>query len=579
MYNPNDPKLAEKYSSAVTLSDMEIFIFPELMFSLVLANIMSPLLWQWRSDPWFKNLDRMSPYRKIVRVKQFIMDHFDFNLDLDTWGLTTKEKELARFADFIDEEILAKSNALFGYEGDKYYFTMDIRKHFGLDQYTSNMIPYWKTETVEAMNAFKRKEGYSNGAGECVSLAALYYSALFVIARIPLEKIYMIATPLHSQNFVDIGDGVITNNRRIATKKMWFNGTELSAKARRALQNEQVTMVVNSTGYIHHIYDESTISETMYHSFSKKLSNFLQTDINFEIMANFLRHNRDLQQCFQIAHNYCGKSRYIEAEKAYHYEHGSNAKVGDPSQKNLLHEIGEDEFYPQPLPDRIRFDDIEAFFKENNISIKNTADIEKLKQQLKNKCPNFEKMVLKIIDFCKIEPRLPHENKEWISSHSIDLNLFSSRDDIIHYLESIRHTNLTADLAFMAYKDLARSPWSPFLKAAFERNPVCIESSRNMEVHEIVNRLQMMDNESIYDGTRMAQPDEVWNFSCGDGLEKAICLLSILKAHFPEQKTSLLYDNDKIYIEIEAKETYVFQSTKSINLPMDELETSLQQFN
>ena len=32
----------EKYTSAITLSDMEIFVFPELMYSLVLANIMSP---------------------------------------------------------------------------------------------------------------------------------------------------------------------------------------------------------------------------------------------------------------------------------------------------------------------------------------------------------------------------------------------------------------------------------------------------------------------------------------------------------------------------------------------------------
>ena len=30
----------ELRSSAVTLSDMEMFIFPELMYSLVLANIM-----------------------------------------------------------------------------------------------------------------------------------------------------------------------------------------------------------------------------------------------------------------------------------------------------------------------------------------------------------------------------------------------------------------------------------------------------------------------------------------------------------------------------------------------------------
>ena len=46
-------KELEKYSSAYTLSDMEVFIFPELFYSLVLANIMSPEIWKWRDDPWF----------------------------------------------------------------------------------------------------------------------------------------------------------------------------------------------------------------------------------------------------------------------------------------------------------------------------------------------------------------------------------------------------------------------------------------------------------------------------------------------------------------------------------------------
>ena len=33
------------------------------------------------------------------RLKQYIIDHFWFNLDLDTWGLTTKKgRELARFS-------------------------------------------------------------------------------------------------------------------------------------------------------------------------------------------------------------------------------------------------------------------------------------------------------------------------------------------------------------------------------------------------------------------------------------------------------------------------------------------------
>ena len=38
----SDSKTLEKYSSAFTLSDMEIFIFPELFYPLVLADIMSP---------------------------------------------------------------------------------------------------------------------------------------------------------------------------------------------------------------------------------------------------------------------------------------------------------------------------------------------------------------------------------------------------------------------------------------------------------------------------------------------------------------------------------------------------------
>ena len=65
----------EKYSSAITLSDMEIFVFPELLYSLLLANIMSPRVWAWRDDPWFAKIDTMSPSKKVNRLKQYIIDH------------------------------------------------------------------------------------------------------------------------------------------------------------------------------------------------------------------------------------------------------------------------------------------------------------------------------------------------------------------------------------------------------------------------------------------------------------------------------------------------------------------------
>ena len=207
----------EEKSAAATLSDMEIFIFPELMYALVLANILSPRLWRWRELDWFAGIREMRPKKRLQRLRQHIMDNYTFNLDLDTWGLTTQQRELARFAPFLSPDEIAKSNALFGYHGDAYYYDIDIRRHFGLDKYGSDTIPYWKTETIEAMDAFRHKPGHSVGAGECVSLAGLYAAAAFVVCGLPLDGIYLMATPLHSQNFIDADSGILTNNGATAS--------------------------------------------------------------------------------------------------------------------------------------------------------------------------------------------------------------------------------------------------------------------------------------------------------------------------------------------------------------------------
>ncbi|NLE00462.1 MAG: hypothetical protein GX640_11360, partial [Fibrobacter sp.] len=569
-FNESDPQSLEKYSSAITLSDMEVFIFPELMYALTLANIMSPRIWEWKKDPWFSKLDKMSPYRRLQRMKQFIMDHFTFNLDLDTWGLTTKPKELARFSSYINEDVLAQSNALFGYEGDKYYFNIDIRKHFGLDKYTSDIIPYWKTETVEAMEAFKYKPGYPCGAGECVSLAALYAASAFILAETPLDNIFMLATPLHSQNFLDIGDGVITNNRRLVTKTMWFNGTELTAKARRALDNERVTIVAHKTGYIHTLYNKSTISEAVYTRFKNRLSSYLKTNISFEILANFLRDRSHLQKCFQIEHNCCGKPRYIEAEKVYTYEHSSKFRVGDSTQNALLHEIEEDEFYTSPLPNRMILGEIENFFKNSHINIDDPLMIENLKKYLCNDCMNIDSVMVDLKKFCHTEPQLPDEREKINEVTSeIDLDGVSSADEAISKIEALRDKNVSADLAFSAFRDLSRSPWKPFLKAALERNPVSILAAESLSPDQIYNMLLSMEDLSIYNESyRLAQPDEVWNYSRGDGLEKALCMANILKNRFPDDTPELQKEGSDVILKFKS-EKYAFKSLKNVGLPLE----------
>ena len=274
---------------------------------------MSPIIWEWRQADCFQKLKGKSPYKKLMRLKQFIMDEYEFNLDLDTWGLSQKDRELKRFEKFISPEDIAQSNALFGYTGDKYYFDVDIRRHFGLDKYDGDVIPFWRTETVEAMNAFKLKEGYHTAAGECVSLSTLYAAAAFIVCGIPLEDMYMILTPLHSQNFIDVQDGVLTNNRRIITRTMWFNGTAISNKAQRALRNEQVTIVEHSTGYVHCMYEQATIEKKAYRHFTELLDRYLRADINSLIFANFLRCHHDFQQYFQFCRKRRGESMLVKA--------------------------------------------------------------------------------------------------------------------------------------------------------------------------------------------------------------------------------------------------------------------------
>jgi hypothetical protein len=573
MYRENDPRSLERYSSAVTLSDMEVFIFPEILYALVLANIMSPLVWAWRNDPWFAKIGAQSPLRRVQRLKQFIMDRFAFNLDLDTWGLTTKETELARFRPFITQDILGRSNALFGYEGDKYYFDSDIRKHFGLDKYTSNVIPYWKTETVEAMEAFKFKPGYPAGAGECVSLSTLYAAAAFSVIDVPLDTIFLMATPLHSQNYFAIGSGIITNNRRIVTKTMWFNGTEISAKARRALENEQVTIVSHRTGYIHSVYPEATIDATAYHRLSNNLISFLSTNyIDFDILANFLRHHSKLQHCFQINHTCCGnKPRYIEAEKVFAYEHSSKARVNDPTHDHLLHEIEEDEFYPEPIAGRLLLSEIEAFFRTTRVSLDDPAAIEKLRNFLHHACYNMDQVMPDLKKFCRTSPRLPvPDEKRFVQSPAIDLDNARSAEEVLDRVAALRMTNESCDLAFAAFRDLSRSPWKPFCKAALERNPVIVGATKELSIDECYKRLEAMPTESIYpEPFRMAQPDEVWNFGRGDGLEKAIAMANLARAREPDTRIRFDKKGKTVTVECGKGRTCSFASGKQLELPTE----------
>lgn len=539
-FRPVPPERMEEYSSAMTFSDMEIFVFPQLLYPLVLANMMSPALWRWRDDPWFARFDKLTPYRRVLRLKQYVMDHYAFNLDLETWGLTTQRRELERFAPFMPPETIARSNALFGYHGDRFYFDLDIRRHFGLDKFSGETIPYWKTETLEAMDAFRYRPGHSVGAGECVSLSTLYAAALHVLCGIPLRDIFLMATPLHSQNFVDVGEGLLTNNRRLVTKAMWFNGTGLSAKARRALEHERITMVGHVSGWIHTVYPTATIDPTAYARFQTALRTFATASLSPELIYNFLRQAPHRQTCFQIETTLNGKPRWIPAEKAYAFEDSCPYKVSDATRDRLLAEMDEDEFFASPLPDRIPLNKFDDVFRHRSLRLESEADRQELAREFNCYHTGACAIIEELTAFCRLEPRWPESDgpsKPFLPADATALQLPDTftREELIELLQAQRDTCPAADLAFYAYRDLSRTDPRPFLKAAVERSPVCIEATRAMDTDTLLAVLRDLPSASIYgdDAPRAAQPDEVWNAARGDGLEKAILLATLLHARAP----------------------------------------------
>lgn len=555
-----DPEKLKKYSSATTLSDMEVFVFPELMYSLVLANIMSPVIWKWRDLDCFQKLEGKSSYRKLMRLKQFIMDEYEFNLDLETWGLTDKNRELRRFEKFISPDDISRSNALFGYHGDQYYFDVDIRRHFGLDKYNTDIIPYWKTETVEAMDAFRLKKGYRSGAGECVSLSALYAAAAFIVCGIPLEDIFMILTPLHSQNFIDLKDGILTNNRRLVTKTMWFNGTAISNKAQRALRNERVTIIAHCTGYVHCFYNDATIDIHSYERLNEKLGSYLTADLNMEVFASFLRCHREYQEYFQICRDCHGQSQYLKAEILFHYEHSSNHKIGCRSQDKLMYEVSDEDFLPYPLAERVRCDELEDFLTKQKPNLQEAKDRQAFIRFVKPLIPQAEQFVAQFADFLYTETKLPTFDKVFHQSEPISLDKKQDRRQIVEYLQKMREINTTADLAFYAYRDMVTCDWQPFVKAALERNPVSLEMTKSMSIDNAYQWLTSLRSDSIYTEKRAAQPDEVANYGIGDGFEKALCLANIMHNRDLQQEIQVIADGNKITVKSDKE--YVFSSDK-----------------
>jgi hypothetical protein len=153
----------------------------------------------------------------------------------------------------------------------------------------------------------------------------------------------------------------------------------------------------------------------------------------------------------------------------------------------------------------------------------------------------------------------------------LGLDIGMTREQIIARLESIRGHNRFADMAFHAYRDLARIPHEPFIVAAFERNPVCIKATRGMKIDEVESVVRAMPDESIYDeAARLAQPDEVWNYGRGDGLEKALLMATVIRSRQSGDGLRMDLADDRVVLKSSGRD-YPFKTGKRIGARVWEL--------
>jgi len=69
--------------------------------------------------------------------------------------------------------------------------------------------------------------------------------------------------------------------------------------------------------------------------------------------------------------------------------------------------------------------------------------------------------------------------------------------------------------------------------------------------------------ESIYDGNRLALPDEVWNFRRGDGVEKAFLLAGFILHNDKNATVTISVENKEVLLSC-ANHQFHFISNKNL---------------
>jgi hypothetical protein len=233
----------------------------------------------------------------------------------------------------------------------------------------------------------------------------------------------------------------------------------------------------------------------------------------------------------------------------------------------LIYDIDDEEFSLTPLKNQLILQDVLAFLKVHPDS--SIHDLMGHCLKLAEATNEITQETIKLLfseleNFLNVVPQLPGTDKQFIDTETLNININQSRSEILELITTKAAENELALLSLYSYRQMDLVDWKPFLKAALERNPVSLEGLKDMETEEVFQLILSLPNESIYDEKRLAQPDEVWNFGRGDGIEKAILLANFLCHKTGRPNMSLAINNSEVTLEV-GEEKYRFQSSKGIH--------------
>lgn len=272
----------ERLSRAVSLTVFELDLNRDILIpAYLLANLMSPALWKWRTQRRAVTSDgvplscktRLSELQR--QFTHYTFTQFPQEPGGDPWGLLQFFEEEERLGSSyirkIKEEYDETLQKLLR-DNPESQFGLIIKQPY----YREGYFPRLRNEILEVMNAYTLISSDQKASGKCAALAMLWAAALIIWGRFSPKKIVLIGNRAHVFTFLDEEDGHLFNNTKWFSRTRIHNCSELSEFVKMVTTSTDTTFFYNPyMGMCHCTRKRSDIPLPQLDSIYGKVKDFL----------------------------------------------------------------------------------------------------------------------------------------------------------------------------------------------------------------------------------------------------------------------------------------------------------------